>query len=110
MTNYDIGDVVLVHFPQTAAPGTKLRPAVVVLDVRDEDVVVAPVTSVPRHGPGDLPITAWLQAGLHTASWVRPAKLNTLPKQDVSRRVGSLSKEDRQSMAAHWQGLDGFAP
>ena len=110
MTRFDFGEVVLVHFPQTAAPGTKLRPAVVILDIGDQDLVVAPVTSIPRHGPGDLPISAWHQAGLHAASWVRLAKVNTLLKQEVARKIGRLSPEDRQLVDASWHGVYRLKP
>ena len=51
--NYSFGDVISVKFPQSGRQDTKRRPAVVVLDIGDADVVVVPVTSVPRSLAGD---------------------------------------------------------
>jgi len=51
MTNYNFGDVVLVAFP---THGTlKKRPALVVLDTGDADIVLAPITTTKRIAPGD---------------------------------------------------------
>jgi mRNA interferase MazF len=110
MTSYELGETVLVEFPQTAAPGPKLRPAVVILDIGDDDLVVAPITSVARTGPGDLLIMHWRQAGLRTASWVRLAKVNNSLKQAVLRRIGCLTLKDRQAVVAAWQSLYDLKP
>ena len=54
MTNYEFGSVVLVFFPQSGTAARKQRPGIVVLDIGDADLVIAPVTSRPRHQAGDL--------------------------------------------------------
>ena len=45
MTLYKPGDVVLVKFPFTSGAGSKLRPALVILDTGDDDLVVARITT-----------------------------------------------------------------
>ena len=45
MTLYKPGDVVLVEFPFASGVGSKLRPALVILDTGDVDLVVARITS-----------------------------------------------------------------
>ena len=45
MTSFDFGEVVLVHFPQSGTTARKQRPEIVVLDIGDADLVIAPVTS-----------------------------------------------------------------
>jgi hypothetical protein len=55
MTNYEFGTVVLVHFPQSGTAVKKQRPGIVVLDIGDADLVVAPVTSKHRQQAGDVP-------------------------------------------------------
>jgi mRNA interferase MazF len=47
MTTYEFGDVVLVAFPQSGTTARKRRPALVVLDIGDADIVLAPITT--RH-------------------------------------------------------------
>ncbi len=53
MTVHDFGDVVLVDFPQTGQAERRRRPALVILDIGDEDVLLAPITTRERTGRGD---------------------------------------------------------
>ena len=48
MTVYQAGDVVLVAFPFSSGSSVKARPALVVLDTGDSDVVVARITTQLR--------------------------------------------------------------
>ena len=48
MTNYKFGDVVLIAFPQTTSPQPKKRPALVILDIGDADLIRAQNTSRER--------------------------------------------------------------
>jgi mRNA interferase MazF len=89
MTNYRFGDVVLVRFPNVGTQTSKQRPALVILDVGDADLVLAPVTSQPRRGNGDLKLDGWKAAGLVKESWVRLAKVVTLSISDVQRLSGN---------------------
>ena len=45
MMNYKFGDIVLVNFPITGSNLSKKRPAFVVLDIGDADIVLAPITT-----------------------------------------------------------------
>ena len=45
MTVYEFGDVVLVDFPQSGSDQPKRRPALVVLDIGDADLLLAPITT-----------------------------------------------------------------
>lgn len=105
MTTYECGTVVLVHFPQSGTTIRKQRPGVVVLDIGDADLVLAPVTSQPRNQAGDVPLASQSGTGLLRPSWVRLAKLATLLKTDVVRVLGKLSRDDRTRLAHHWQDL-----
>jgi mRNA interferase MazF len=105
MTTYKFGDVVLVHFPQSGTAARKQRPGVVMLDIGDADVVIAPVTSKARSSAGDLSIVNLPGTGLVKPSWVRPAKVATLLKSDLVRSLGRLSPTDRGQLAQHWQTM-----
>jgi len=103
-----LGEIVLLRmeFHQTA--GGKVRPAVVLLDAGDDDFVAAPVTSRPRISEYDLPVQEWKSAGLNVPSFIRVHKLSVLPKSGIVRRLGMLTKPDRdaliQKLARAFQG------
>ncbi len=100
MTNFRPGDLVLVQFPYAGSTQTKQRPALVVLDTGDADVVVARVTTQPYQTPNDVAIADWQGAGLLAPSVVRAHKLATLEKALVRRRLGILQSVDRQRISA----------
>jgi mRNA-degrading endonuclease toxin of MazEF toxin-antitoxin module len=64
MTDYECGDIVLVDFPQLGSEPSKRRPALVVLDIGDADVLLAPITTRERTGPGEVRIQDWQEGGL----------------------------------------------
>jgi len=105
MTSYEFGAVVLVSFPQSGTTVRKQRPGLVVLDIGDADLVIAPVTSKARHQAGDWPVTDLSGTGLIRPSWVRLAKVATLLKTDLVRVLGRLSVSDRQQVALNWDQL-----
>lgn len=99
-TNYQPGDLVLVTFPYAGGAQTKNRPALVILDVGDADIVVARVTTQSYQTSYDVPITDWQGAGLLAPSVVRLHKLATLEKALIRRRLGKLQQADRQQVSA----------
>jgi mRNA interferase MazF len=107
MTSYEFGDVVLVYFPQSGTTARKQRPGIVVLDIGDADLVIAPVTSKARIHAGDVPLTVLPGTGIIRPSWVRLGKVATLLKTDLVRTLGRLSPVDRSRLAQHWQTLYG---
>jgi len=84
----------LLLFPFTGAAGAKRRPALVLLDMGDADIVVARVTSQPTRGDFDVELAKWKRAGLLRASIVRVHKLVTLEKRLVERKLGVLADSD----------------
>jgi mRNA interferase MazF len=104
-TNYQPGDLVLVDFPFTASGPGKPRPALVILDAGDADVVLARVTTQTQNTPFDVAISDWQQAGLLAPSTVRLHKLATLAKSRVRRHLGSLAVGDRQQVGAVLQSI-----
>ena len=84
------GDVVLVRVPFPQKAGSKVRPALIVLDDGDDDFVAAPVTSRESRSEFDLTIVDWQAAGLNVPSVARLHKVATLYKNDILRTVGRL--------------------
>lgn len=97
--NLRAGDLVLIRLPFPQAPGSKVRPAVVVLDDGDDDFVGAPTTSRAGRSEFDLPIVDWQAAGLNVRSVARLHKVATLYKNDILRAVGQLSALDIARLA-----------
>lgn len=61
--NYRPGEIVLLSFPLADATRAKRRPASVLLDTGDEDIIVARVTSQVARGPFDVELVEWQRAG-----------------------------------------------
>jgi mRNA-degrading endonuclease toxin of MazEF toxin-antitoxin module len=92
------GEVVLIRMEFHQMSGGKVRPAVVLLDARDDDFVAAPITSRPRPSEFDVAIQRWQAAGLNVESSIRVHKLTVLPKDAILRRLRALAKPDRDAL------------
>jgi mRNA interferase MazF len=106
-TIFQPGDLVLVAFPYVESAQSKYRPALVLLDSGDDDIVVARVTTQMARTPHDGLLADWQGAGLLALSVVRLHKLATLGKAIVRRRFGQIGSGDRQQVAAVLRGLYG---
>jgi len=100
METYRAGEIVLLSFPFADAMGARRRPALVLLDIGDADIVVARVTSQAARGPFDVELVEWHQAGLLLPSIVRVHKVATLEKRLVERRLGALTANDWERVRA----------
>ncbi len=94
MQQYNSGDIVLLLFPFADVSGSKRRPALVLLDTNDEDIIVARVTGQPIRTTFDVEVIEWQQAGLRLPSIVRVNKIATLEKRLIERRLGALMTTD----------------
>ncbi len=92
--NYKVGEVVLLRFPFTDASGSKQRPALVLLDANDGDILVARITTKNYATTHDVAMVDWSAAGLLAASTVRLHKLATLETSLVKRSLGHLTATD----------------
>ena len=105
-TTYRRGQVVVVTVPFAGQEGAKLRPAVIVsaekFHRRLRDVIVCPVSSLPRYferpGPGDRPLSKWASAGLRFPSAARVSNILAVNKSLVRRILGRLAPEDVRSI------------
>jgi mRNA interferase MazF len=92
------GDIIFVPFPFTDLSGTKLRPAVVLINSR-QDVVVAFITSQLKwKTETTIPIKSSEINGLKSDSFVRLDKITTLDKEIVVGRLGSLTEAEVEKM------------
>lgn len=93
MEHYQSGEIVLLRFPFTDAKGSKRRPALVLFDAGDADIIAARITSRDRGTDYDCEIRQWQQAGLLLPSTIRLHKVATLEKTPVERRLGRLEED-----------------
>lgn len=99
--DFDTFDIVAVPFPFTDRSQSKRRPAMVVssrvaFNVPAGHSVLAMITSSKNQAwPLDVPIADLQSAGLPAPSLIR-MKLFTLDNRLVVRKIGTLSKLDRQ--------------
>ncbi len=94
MTRYSFGDIVIIAFPYTNLNNIVSRPAMVIMDRGDEDVIVARITSQKRDVEGEIEIHNWREKGLLKQSYVRLSKIATLNRKDLKKRLSSMDPED----------------
>jgi mRNA interferase MazF len=94
MASYAPGDVVLLEFPFTDTAGSKRRPALILLDTGDDDIVVARVTGQLSAATQDVTLDEWQQSGLLLPSVVRLHKVATLQRKLIDRKLGRLAPGD----------------
>jgi mRNA interferase MazF len=90
MTAYKFGDIVLMGFPYTDLRNVSKRPAIVLYDSGDQDVLVARVTTQEYVSEGDYKILNWKKGGLLAESYVRLGKQATIEKHYIIRQLGTL--------------------
>jgi mRNA interferase MazF len=95
---YSIGDILLIAFPFTGCGASKKRPALVLLDTGDADVLVARITSQTNNSEYDVMIEEWENAGLLVPSYIRLHKLATLEKVLIDKKLGELSAVDLEKV------------
>ena len=88
------GDIVLVPFPFTDLTGSKLRPAVVLVD-SSNDVVVAFITSQNKwENEYSIKINSSESNGLKVDSFLRLNKIATLNKDLMVGKLGTLGSSE----------------
>ena len=99
MISYEFGDVVLLHvFPYSDLKSGKKRPALVLADTGDRDLLLCRITSEFARDDVDIPLTHWKDNGLLLPSTVRVAKMASLEKNLVAKKLGRLGSPDRRKI------------
>ena len=94
MMTYNFGDILLVRFPFTDQLRVSKRPALVLYDDGDLDILLCRVTTRPNFSPADLDINSWKEFGLLKKSYIRLGKMATLQKDMVDKKLGELLSGD----------------
>jgi len=100
---YLLGDVVTLLDP--VASRRLPRPALILADTGDDDIVVARITTHQPRDSFDVSVNDWSQASLDRPSAVRPHKLATIDKSQVNRKIGVLSAADLERVKDSFRRL-----
>jgi mRNA-degrading endonuclease toxin of MazEF toxin-antitoxin module len=85
------GDVVVVPFPFSDLSGSKRRPALILAELRGDDIILCQITTRARAGYAiDLVAQDFESGGLLHDSEVRPDKLFTAKRRLILSVVGRL--------------------
>jgi mRNA interferase MazF len=96
MPQYSFGDVVVLPFSYTDLQSEKRRPALVLLDADDGDIVAARITSKNNNSSYDIAIESWNEIGLLVLpSYIRLHKLSTIEKSHILKKIGNLTVADQ---------------
>jgi mRNA interferase MazF len=99
--------MVLIDFPTTEGAQGKPRPALVILDSGDDDIVIARVTTHSPRSVYDVVLAECSAANLRAPSHVRLDKIATMAKRKVRNVIGQLSVADRQAISAKLKSMFG---
>jgi mRNA interferase MazF len=95
---FQFGEIVLLAFPFTDNSAIKKRPALVLLDTGDGDVLVARVTTRSYSSAYEITLSDWEAAGLLAPSFVKVNKLATLKISLIERKLGKLADPDLEAV------------
>ena len=96
MDKLNFGDIVLLKFPFTDSNTFKKRPALIINDFNDGDIVVCRITSRIYKTSYDIYIDNWENTGLKLHSVVRAHKLATLEKEMVELVMGKIDNSIKE--------------
>jgi len=97
MASHSFGEIITLDFPYSHHRSGKKRPAMIVAQDAEGDIVVARITSRPKSLPSDLFLQDWNKAGLNTPSYLRLSKIVTIVEEDILSSIGHLSESDRSN-------------
>jgi mRNA interferase MazF len=95
MERFVKGDVVIVPFPFSDFSRSKRRPALVLTDLRGNDIMICQITSQPTNDifAQTLLSEDFVSGSLFIDSYVRPLRVFTVDKQIVLRKIGHITSE-----------------
>jgi mRNA interferase MazF len=105
MPSFRFGEVLILPFSYTDLQSRKRRPAVVLVDAGDEDILVSKITTKEYLSNYDLKLEHWQKAGLLAPSFVRIHKLLAVEKSHVLQRVGMLNPLDLERVKQAFRNM-----
>lgn len=108
MKTFAFGDIVLLKIPYSDGQTYKKRPALVLLDTQDEDMIVCRITSKIYSTAFDIEIDDWQNCSLKLPSVIRTHKIATLEKELVVMKMGEINNQIKERVKDTLQRLIHF--
>jgi len=105
MNKIETGSIVLLSFAFTGGIGVKRRPALVLKDCEDGDVLVCRITSKIYNSKYDIYLDDWLKFGLKLPSVVRIHKMATLETDMIETIMGTIDHNILNSIKAIYKSI-----
>ena len=105
MDTYSSGDIVLLRFPFTDGQSFKRRPALVINDTNDGDIVVCRITSQIYKTKFDVKVDNWEKSGLKLPSVIRIHKIAALEKEMVEIVMGKIDDSIKEKVEQKFKKL-----
>jgi mRNA interferase MazF len=105
MKYFSFGDIVLLKFPYTNEKKYKKRPALIIFDTRDGDIIVCRITSKLYETKFDFLVEDWKESGLKLPSVVRLHKIATLEKSLIDQKIGKTSQKLKDTIKIKFNKL-----
>ncbi|MDR0692384.1 MAG: type II toxin-antitoxin system PemK/MazF family toxin [Prevotellaceae bacterium] len=93
MERFIKGTVVVIPFPFSDLSNIKKRPALILADLPDDDILLCQITSQPHNEATALALTAshFVSGSLPVSSFIRPTRIFTASKHIILRKAGTIS-------------------
>jgi len=105
MDKYSFGDIVLLRFPFTDGQSFKRRPALVINDTSDGDIVVCRITSQIYKTKFDVKVDNLEKSGLKLPSVIRIHKIATLEKDMIEIVMGKIDDSTKGKVEQKFKKL-----
>ena len=92
MNRLEFGDIVLLKFPFSDGLTFKRRPALIIREIEDGDIIVCRITSNIYDTQHDIYIEEWEKYGLKLPSVIRVHKIATLEKGLLEVVIGRINQ------------------
>jgi|SRR3989344_5984861 len=95
MEKFVKGDVIVLSFPFSDLSSSKKRPALVLSNIVDNDLILCQITSQQRFDKSSIPLedSDFKKGKLSLISNIRPNKLFTADKEIIDYKIGSLNEK-----------------
>lgn len=86
------GDIVVIPFPFSDLSASKKRPALVLADLEENDIILCQITSQHKKDQFAMPIGEedFTEGALIKLSYIRPNKIFTADKRIIIRKVATI--------------------